>query len=157
MAVPPLLFIELAFLAVFKVLTKMSHDSFDDFCWNTAHDGSGRDILGDDGTGGHDGALADGDTRQDGDIGPEPHFVPDVDGMELHVASTVGILGMIDGAQGGIVANQAVVTDDDTALVLELAPRIDERAFTHHRVLAEVGVERREHAHALGHLKAPQL
>ena len=148
----PLCFYRIGFL---KVLTEMSLNHFDDFCRNAPDDGSGGDILGDYGTGGHDGALADGDTRQDGDIGTEPNLIADADGTELHVATAVRVLGMIDGAQGGIVAYQAVVANEDAALVLKLAPGIDERALAHHCILAEVGVERREHTHALRDLKAP--
>lgn len=128
---------------------------FDEFGWYTANDGSGGDIPGDDGTSRHDGALADGNAWQDGDIGSQPRFVPDADGMELHIASMVGVLGMIDGAERGIVAYQAIVANIDAALVLKLAPGIDEGPLAHRSVLAKVGVEWREHAHALRHLKSP--
>ena len=129
----------------------------DELGGDAADDGPRGDILGHHGTGSHDGALADGHAWQDGDIGAEPHLVLNVDGPELHVATTIGVLSVVDGAERGVVTDQAVVADVDTALVLELAAGIDKRAVAHHRVFPEVGVERREHADALGHLKAPQL
>ena len=48
---------------------------------DATHDGVFRDILSHHGTGGHNGVLADGDTRQYRGIGTNPSVLLDDDGL----------------------------------------------------------------------------
>ena len=91
------------------------------------------------------------------DIGAQPHFVLDVDGVEFHVATSVGVLSVVDGAERGVVAQQAIIADVGASLILKLASCIDERALAHCGVFPEVSIKRREHADTFRHVDSPQF
>lgn len=119
--------------------------------------GSGGDVLGDDRSGGRNGARADRNPREDGDVGAQPRPVADDDGRGVHVGAFLETRTVIEGRDDGVVANEHVVTNGDAALVLEGAPGIDECALPERRVLPEVRAERREQHERFGYLRPAEL
>ena len=74
--------------------------------------------------------VSDRHARQDGDVGSDPDVAADDDRRRVQVGSAAGVEIVVEGGQHGVVSDEAVVADDDSALVLELASRVDEDPFT---------------------------
>ena len=68
---------------------------FDELCGIAADDGTGGNVLGDNGSCGHDGILADGDTGQDDGTHANPGIAADVDGFaaQHHAVLEVVVVG----------------------------------------------------------------
>ena len=62
----------------------------------------------------------------------------------------IGIV--IDCAKCGIMSNEAIIADEDAALILELTTHIDECTFANPSVLTAIRTKRREHANAIWNL-----
>ena len=84
---------------------------------NTSDDSIGRHIFGYNRSGGNDGVFADGHTLQDGYIRTEPHFFADVNGFGNHTSPLHWVGDMIERAKRGVMADEGIVVDEDTALV----------------------------------------
>ena len=70
----------------------------DHFRRNTTDDGIGRDIFGDDRSGGNDGIVTDGDALQDGNVRTKPYFFADVYRFGYHACPLRRIRYMIERA-----------------------------------------------------------
>ncbi|WP_420106907.1 hypothetical protein [Glutamicibacter nicotianae] len=64
---------------------------------------------------------------------------------------------MVERSHDDVMADQALVPDADAALVLELAPGIDEDALAQFDIASKVRVERREQHHRIVNMPAGQL
>ena len=122
---------------------------------NTANDSIGRDIFGHHGSGGNDGIVSNGHALQDGHVGTQPHFLADMDRFGNHACPLRRVRKMIERAERGVMTDEGIVVDKDTSLVLELTAHVDEHPFANMRVLAAVGIERREYTERLRHIYRP--
>ena len=127
----------------------------DYFRGNAADDGIGRDIFRHHGSCGNDGIVADSDALQDGNVSTKPHFFADMNGFGGHACPLGRVGDVIERAERGVMTDEGIVVDEDTALVLELTAHVDEHPFTDVCVLAAVGIERRKHTERLRHVYRP--
>jgi hypothetical protein len=66
-----------------------------------------------------------------------------------HICAPVGVDAVVQGGEGGAVADESAVSDGDAAGVLEAAPEVDEDVLAEGEVLAELVVEGWEERHRL--------
>ena len=135
----------------------MVSDGFDYLCRETADHGAGRDVFIDHRTCRDDSPFANGYALKDGDISSDPHLVADLHRSGYHIGTSVGIHYVIESGNHAVVPDKDIITDGDTALVLEFATRIDENTFAYTDVFPTVGIEWGEQPETLMDFSARQL
>ena len=101
--------------------------------------------------------VSDRDTRENRSVCSDPYLVPDRDRRGDQISTLFRIKMMIQRCQDYVVADQRVVSDRYTALVLKLASGVDENIFSHMDVFPAVRIERRKQAEAVIHPGTGQL
>ena len=129
----------------------------DDFRWNAANNRIWFYVFSDHSTCCYNGSIADGHARKYSGIGSYPDVLADVDGSIRHALTLGRVQVMVDSGQHNVMTDECALVDGDAALVLKLAPHVDEHPLTNDGVLAAVGMERWEHTYRLGYLSAPKL
>ena len=124
---------------------------------DAANDGARSYVFGDDGSGGHYGAVAHGDAGKDGGVGANPYVFADVDGSVGHALAFVGIRVVVECGEHHVVANECALVDGDAALILKFAAHVDEHTIGDDGVLSAIGVKRRKHSYGSWHFATPQL
>src|SRR6476660_7637612 len=95
-------------------------------------------VLGYDGSGADDRAVADRHSWDDRDSGAEPGLVADDDRSRDHVGAPVRVDAVVERCQRGAVADEGAVPDGDSSGVLEPAADVDEDVLADVQVLAEL-------------------
>ena len=106
--------------------------------WHACDDGARRHVLCHDSARADDRAFADCHARADRHPRAEPHLVPDFDRLGEHSAAVVGIGVVVERRDDRLRADENVVSNGYSALVLELTAGVDEDALADLRVLAAV-------------------
>ena len=86
---------------------------------------------------------------------PSHTFFADVYRFGYHACPLCRVGDVIERAECGVMTDEGIVVNEDTALVLELTAHIDEHPFADMRVLAAIGIERRKHTERLRHVYRP--
>ena len=82
---------------------------------------------------------------------------PDADGSGDHGAPVFGGLGVVQGSQYHVVADEGAVADVDAHLVLEFAAHVDKNVFSNVDVFPTIGIEGGKQAKALIHRGTDEL
>ena len=135
----------------------MTSDVFDYLCGEAADDGAGRDVFIDHRTGRDDCALADGDALKDSDVSSDPYLIADFHRGGHHIGASVRVHYVVEGGYHAVMADEHVIANGDSALVLKFAAGIDEHPFADADVLAAVSIKRREKPETLMDFTAGQL
>ena len=114
-------------------------------------------VLGHDGSGADDRAVADRHSREDRDSSAEPGVVADDDRRRDHVGSPVGVNAVVERCQRAAVADEGAVPDGDASRVLEPAADVDEDVLADVQVLAELAVEGWKYGDGVVHRVAGEL
>ena len=126
-------------------------------CRHAAYNGAGRHVLGHHCACGDYGVVAYGNPWQYRRVGAYPHVPAQPDWRRGHGAARPGRQSVVQGGEDDVVAYLAEVAYVHAPVVLKLAAGVDEHAFAYVQVLAEVGVERREHLESAPRGVARQL
>lgn len=97
-----------------------------------------RYIFGNYGTSCNYGVVSDGDPRENSGIGADPHVFADHNGGWEIVVAVCRVQVVVDSGEDYIVADEGVVPDGNTALILEPAAGVDEDVLTDLQVLATI-------------------
>lgn len=103
------------------------------------HHGVGGNVLGDNGAGGHNGAVTDGDPREHRGVGADPDPITDDDGSRMEPVAPGGRGVVVQGGQDYIVADEDAVADGNAPLVLEPTAGVEKDLFPKGDVLPAVG------------------
>ena len=111
---------------------------FDDFCRHAGDDGARRDVLRHYRACADDRAFANRHAWANRHPRAEPNLVADFDWLREHSAALVGIGIVVQCRDDRLRADENVVSNGYSALVLELTAGVDEDALADLRVLAAV-------------------
>lgn len=121
------------------------------------HHGVGGNVLGDNGAGGHNGAVTDGDPREHRGVGADPDPITDDDGSWVEPGAPGGRGVVVQGGQDHIVADEDAVADGNAPLVLEPTAGVEKDLFPKGEVLPAVGGKGGEQGKAFVHRFADEL
>ena len=114
---------------------------FDEVSRYAADDGIWQDVPVHDGTGCDDGITADSDTSHYGRIGPDPGAFIQDDPAGHELTPFIRVRMMIERSQDDIMADEDIITDENAALVLELAAAIEEDMLANMDILAKICIK----------------
>ena len=113
-------------------------NGFNDPGRNSAGYCIGGNIPGNNGAGCNNRPVMDGNARQDRDIGADPHMISDDYRFMIISSIFCGLKAVIDRGDHGVVADQRIVSDGNSALILKPAARVDKDPLPEAEVPPEV-------------------
>ena len=128
---------------------------FNELCGIAADDGAGGDVLGDNGSCGHDGILADSHARQDDGAYANPGIAADVDGLATEHHAVLEVVVVSDDAHVG--ADHHTVVDGDAASSHAGQRVIHKHTATDFHLAGEVYLERRHQVARLVEIPVEEL
>ena len=121
------------------------------------HHGVGGDVLGDNGAGGYNGAVTDGDPREHRGVGADPDPFTDDDGSRMEPVAPGRRGVVIQGGQHHVMSDEDAVADGNAPLVLEPTAGVEKDLFPKGDILPAVCGKGGKQGEAFVHRFADEL